>query len=302
MLSIIVIRKEDKMKEEWEQRKKLFKWERGFGHSCKIPTKLLFKLDSNKNGCSALKFSNNGKYLAVAVTNENKKSIINAYCIENDVKKCSIGYHHEIIHEMKWNSNDKYIMACSSDCTAKIWRFKVLDDDYLFNNEKLLICSLNHPSYVYSCEFVNSVNVIDKVKLFVLTACHDGKIRMWMINTHAAEANDKFKIINEISLPIPPDVDQMRFGCIFPNAIIMDTNNRIYCGDSNGCIHVWDFQMRETKIAMPFIKTIKEPEIIGDPINCIHLTQFDKSKLVVHSRDNCLRLIENSSHRQKVLQ
>jgi WD40 repeat protein len=285
----------------WEQKKKLYKWERGYGHACKIPLKLLFKLDTNKNGCTILKFSNNGKFLAVATINQEKKAILQLFSMVEEAKKASIGYHLGIVHEVKWSSNDKHIMACSSDCTAKIWKAKMLDEDYLYNDDQLSVATLKHPSFVYSCEFVKSLSLIDKTKLYIVTACHDAKIRFWFVDTQADQnSEDSQKLIHIILMPVNKEIEQTRFGCVFPNTLTIDDNSRMYCGDSNGCIHVWDIQIKETKIAVPFIKTIGEPEIIGDPINCVHISKLDKTKIIVHSRDNCLRLMESSSRRQKV--
>ena len=239
--------------------------------------------------------------MAVATVNQDKKSIIQLFSMVDEGKKASLGYHRGIIHEIKWNGNDKHLMACSSDCTTKIWKAKMLDEDYLYNDDQLIVATLKHPSFVYSCEFIKSLNVIDKTKLYIATACHDGKVRLWYVDTQAdMNSEEQLKLVKAFSLPLHKEIEHTRFGCVFPNTLTIDDNSRIYCGDSNGCIHVWDIQIRGADIAAPLIKTIEEPEIIGDPINCVHLSKLDKTKIIVHSRDNCLRLIESSSKRQKV--
>ena len=43
-----------------------------------------------------------------------------------------------------------------------------------------------------------------------------------------------------------------------------------------------------------------EKELEGDPINVIMLEPTEKKKLIVHSRDNCIRTVEHTSKRQKV--
>jgi len=166
-----------------------------------LPSKLLYKFEKTLFGCIALRFSNNGKYLASSCINEDHKAIINVFSIENEGKVSSIGYHHEIAHSIRWSVNDKHIMSCSSDCTLKIWKFKERDDNFLSNDTKLHLCTLNHPSYVYACEFVNTISVIEKTKLYVISGCHDGKIRLWMVNIHSAQGEEKFKLIYEIEIP-----------------------------------------------------------------------------------------------------
>jgi hypothetical protein len=56
--------------------KKLRKWEKFAEFPSMLPNKLAWKFDSDSQGAFKLKFCNSGKYLAVACTLGNNKTII----------------------------------------------------------------------------------------------------------------------------------------------------------------------------------------------------------------------------------
>jgi jouberin len=84
-----------------------------------------------------------------------------------------------------------------------------------------------------------------------------------------------------------------------PNALAFDENGRLFVGDSFGQINVWQVsidlgrvQVREDSHVL-----IKHKEIEGDQINEIIIPEDRKNLLYVHSRDNCIRLIEYETSR-----
>lgn len=71
-------------------------------------------------------------------------------------------------------------------------------------------------------------------------------------------------------------------------------------GDSLGSIHIYDINatMNASYIANR-ISYVLNPEMQGDAINCIRLVPPEMKDLLVHSRDNCLRLLEVNSSKVK---
>jgi len=69
-----------------------------------------------------LAFSNNGCFLAGACTMENSRTFIKFWAMEHDCKDVyTYRGHKNIIHELTWSNDDRFIGSCSSDFTAKVW-------------------------------------------------------------------------------------------------------------------------------------------------------------------------------------
>ena len=85
-----------------------------------------------------------------------------------------------------------------------------------------------------------------------------------------------------------------------PNCFEFDENSRFFCGDSLGMIHIWDIQTQYKNISINKSLTVKLSELENDPINSIYLNPKDNSKIIVHSRDNCIKTIEYSKIENKV--
>jgi len=84
-----------------------------------------------------------------------------------------------------------------------------------------------------------------------------------------------------------------------PNCLSFDENGRLFVGDSFGQINVWQVTISFDRVIVPedhhFL--IKHKEIEGDQINEIIIPEDSKNLLYVHSRDNCIRLIEYETSR-----
>jgi jouberin len=81
-----------------------------------------------------------------------------------------------------------------------------------------------------------------------------------------------------------------------PNTIVYDGSRRMYVGDSLGSIHVYDINttMSSQYIAKR-IGYVVNPEMAGDAITCLKLVPPEMKDLLVHSRDNCVRVLEVNS-------
>jgi hypothetical protein len=84
-----------------------------------------------------------------------------------------------------------------------------------------------------------------------------------------------------------------------PNAIVFDDMGRLFVGDSLGQINVWqvNIQFDQVKVPEDLHFLIKHKEIEGDQINEIIVPEDSKNQLYIHSRDNCIRLIEFETSR-----
>lgn len=87
------------------------------------------------------------------------------------------------------------------------------------------------------------------------------------------------------------------FDYIHPNCIAINSEGRVFVGDSRGHISAWDIVIRHGKIHATNYFKIRQKELEGDEINQIICHPLENNKLFVISRDNCIRLVEYDSFR-----
>jgi WD40 repeat protein len=232
-------------------REKLISWERGLGQPCLIPDKLIYRFDSEEKGCFAMKFSNKGRYLATACSSSDKKCLIKIFNIETGELAGIIGQHQGTAHEFRWSITDDLLISVGNDSLAKVWLASEFDkgigviEDYTENEKKLLLGILQHPSYVYSIEFLPEYANKLRINPVIATACFDGKVRIWILtidedNLKAMQAH----CAAEISVDqIEPDLNESGHYLLthnYPTSLAFDDTGRLYIGDSRGYVHVWD--------------------------------------------------------------
>ena len=71
----------------------------------------------------------------------------------------------------------------------------------------------------------------------------------------------------------------------------------MFIGDSTGTISVWDVSLRYGNLVAENHFKIMSKELEGDEINEIRVHPEHTNQLYVHSRDNCIRLVEYESSR-----
>lgn len=86
-----------------------------------------------------------------------------------------------------------------------------------------------------------------------------------------------------------------------PNSIFFDELGKLFIGDSLGAIHIWEFRIINAKPICNKIRVITHKEIEGDDINKLYLESGPKRRLVVHSRDNCIRLLDISNEKPRII-
>eukprot|EP00826_Nyctotherus_ovalis_P049041 TRINITY_DN5858_c0_g1_i5.p1 TRINITY_DN5858_c0_g1~~TRINITY_DN5858_c0_g1_i5.p1 ORF type:complete len:607 (+),score=157.79 TRINITY_DN5858_c0_g1_i5:114-1934(+) len=240
---------------DMRMREKLISWERGLGQPCLIPNKLIYRFESEEKGCFAMKFSTKGRYLATACSASDKKCLVKIFNVESGTLAGVIGQHQGTVHEFKWSLADDLLVSAGNDSLAKVWLAGNFDagigmvDDYTENEQKLLLGILQHPSYVYSVEFLPEYANKLRINPVIATACFDGKVRIWILtidedNLRAMQAH----CAAEISVDqIEPDLNESGHYLLthnYPTSLAFDDTGRLYVGDSRGYVHVWDVIVR----------------------------------------------------------
>lgn len=165
-----------------ERDKVLWKRRRFPDEACEIPTKILYKFQTSKFGCFKLAFSHNGRYLAAACTQDNSKTIIKIFDIDDGTVPYIYKGHRNIIHDLDWSLNDQYLISSSADYSAIIWKVPKSSDEVIDEEESektSLLATFYHPAYVYGGKIMPE-KFVDRV--IVATICFDGKVRIWFMD------------------------------------------------------------------------------------------------------------------------
>ncbi|XP_044001616.1 jouberin-like [Aphidius gifuensis] len=241
------------------------RWTRLAAQSCKIPNEHYFQTETTENGCFYVVFSNNGKYLACANSEEYNYPII-IYNMEDGKIIIKFNGHKSFIYSLDWSPDDNIILSVSSDQTARLWDIK----------SRLIqeINMLPHPSYVYCGKF----DPINPTR--IATGCYDNVIRIWKYNN-----NKSHDLIQEL---------ENHEG--FVNSICFKNDGTLLSADSVGIIIQWVSKKNKKTHTNDFLisKKIKIREINNIVINEIFLHPLG-SRLFVHTRDSNLRMLDLST-------
>lgn len=238
-----------------KKRKKL----RPANRNCTIPRHLAAQIPAGERGALALKFSMNGDILAAAIQN-GVDYCIQLYNTSSCDKYAVIRAHVDIIYELTFSPDDRYLMSVSADGMAKVWKTE--------GENQRAKSTLAHPNYVYSGQF-HPQN--DKL---VVTAGFDGIVRLW--------DRPKGKILRSLtghktrvnSITFSPD------------------GKNLYCGDADGIISVWATDLTQDGIdGLQNIRFIKEGEFSNISITHLEMGKSNFS-LLVHTQDNIVRIFE----------
>jgi jouberin len=114
------------------------RWQKLPNAKCKVPTELLLSLNTSERGCSSIRFSHNGYFLACAEVNKlqenNLISIfevnlfikIDFFCSKDSFLKIPRGQrvavftgHLQMIYDLDWSRTDRYLASASADSSVK---------------------------------------------------------------------------------------------------------------------------------------------------------------------------------------
>ncbi|XP_036104343.1 jouberin isoform X3 [Molossus molossus] len=250
-----------------EDSKEVVKWKRLPGQACRIPNKHLFSLNAGERGCFCLSFSHNGRILAAACASRDGYPII-LYEIPSGRFMRELCGHLNIIYDLCWSKDDRYILTASSDGTARIWRNEI--------NNTNAFRVLPHPCFVYTAKFHPAV------KELVVTGCYDSMIRVW----HVDMKEDPAMLIRQL------DTHKS-----FINSLCFDIEgHHMYSGDCMGVIVVWNTYVKVSDVQhsvrhWSVNKEIKESEFKGIPVSYLEVHPNGK-RLLIHTKDSTLRIMD----------
>uniref|UniRef100_A0A8D1I5D3 Jouberin n=2 Tax=Sus scrofa TaxID=9823 RepID=A0A8D1I5D3_PIG len=250
-----------------EDSKEVVKWKRLPGQACRIPNKHLFSLNAGERGCFCLAFSHNGRILAAACASRDGYPII-LYEIPSGRFMRELCGHLNIIYDLCWSNDDRYILTASSDGTARIWKNEI--------NNTNTFRVLPHPSFVYTAKFHPAV------KELVVTGCYDSVIRIWKVDMK----EDPAILIRQF------DTHKS-----FINSLCFDMEgHHMYSGDCTGVIVVWNTYVKVNDVQhsvrhWSVNKEIKESEFKGIPISYLEVHPNGK-RLLIHTKDSTLRIMD----------
>ncbi|XP_025853655.1 jouberin isoform X1 [Vulpes vulpes] len=250
-----------------EDSKEVVKWKRLPGQACRIPNKHLFSLNAGERGCFCLAFSHNGRILAAACASRDGYPII-LYEIPSGRFMRELCGHLNIIYDLCWSNDDRYILTASSDGTARIWKNEI--------NNSNTFRVLPHPSFVYTAKFHPAV------KELVVTGCYDSVIRIWKVD------------MRENPAVLIRQFDTHRS---FINSLCFDIEgHHMYSGDCTGVIVVWNTYVKVNDVKhsvrhWSVNKEIKESEFKGIPISYLEVHPNGK-RLLIHTKDSTLRIMD----------
>jgi jouberin len=319
-----------------EKTSQLFKWRRKPNEKCYIPNILIYKFPTAKLGCLTHEFSNNGKYIAAACTEMNSETYIKIFNVEDGFLRYRFKGHHNIIHHFSWSFDDLILISASADCNVSLWRVPKNEANdmnnlnYFDNELTFKICDIPHPAYVYSTAIYpeNSNNL-----MILATACFDGIVRIYAINFNY-EQNTYYYTLSKITRIFEIQISQEMEDTEYfkkisdnlknqegvrrkdkekimllektaldhrhPNTIVFDRTRQLYIGDSLGYIHIWELNIERGIPNLQKIKSITHKDLEHDTINKITLIPNQTKTFLIHSRDNCIRLMNISKEKPQV--
>ncbi|KAL3869318.1 hypothetical protein ACJMK2_042012, partial [Sinanodonta woodiana] len=242
-------------------------WSRLAGQTCRIPNTLYMTLQAGKKGCFVVRWSHDGRCLACACHDKEGYPIL-LYEIPSGTLRGTLSGHFGIVYDLCWSKKDTHLLSASSDGTVRVW-----------NLEKLTECDklLPHPSFVYCAQFHPRVDTV------VVSGGYDQVIRVWSVDD---------------SLPHPILRQEIEDHQGHVESICFDDDGtKMYSADSVGCIMIWNSYVTEEPSRRGVIrdwtlyKKIEDPELKNTVINHITLHHSGR-RLVVHSRDNVIRMFD----------
>lgn len=123
--------------------------------------------------------------------------------------------HGDIIHDLSWGAEDKFLVSASADGSVKVWNMQNLEDpspetlNHLDNDDKFFVTEILHPSFVYAAK-VHPHS--DANNLHIATACYDKMVRIWHVNVDGVDETNRVTDVysrlepsNEVSIMDKPD-------------------------------------------------------------------------------------------------
>ncbi|KAI3383818.1 hypothetical protein SNEBB_010236 [Seison nebaliae] len=260
-----------------EEEKKIEFRKRRLGAVRYVPNREFIIFPSSLHGCTSLRFSNNGLWIALGVGIESS-FIIQLYDVISG--KCLKEYsgHHSTIYDIQWSCTDEYMMSASADGLVRVWQIHEGEPkdkpNILFNTFPIAVCS--HPKFIYSVIFIED---LVKNQIIIASAGFDRTVRLWRIRKGDSCAD----LLQEL---LPSTVGHINTICYVKKL------RAIFSGDSTGGVRMWVAGGKD----WTHKGDIMEKELNGIEIN--HILYCEKKhKLVIGVRDNIIRLYDLATNR-----
>jgi jouberin len=252
----------------------------------RTPDTLLRRLNTSSFGCSAVKFSPNGRFLAYACTDRLSFTSIRIFDFEGQRSHCILYGHTNIVHRLAWSACSQFVASCSSDRMVKVFKIpkkpKMDESASLTKMLKYKRVDIAHPSFVYDVGFIleetdDQTDASRSTVVRMLATCGaDGAFRVFNVDLGNSKSEEIAKLV------LPADT--------FPNCFTF-SHKTLFIGSSHGRVHRYQLDGEFGRVRLVEHESIEPPEISGDIINELKTTE-DGELLVVQTRDNCLRLVE----------
>ena len=228
-------------------------WTRLPGQTCKIPDQNLYEFKLNGKGGWCLKFSTDGKSLAVAGPNPPLGSSVRVYSVETGQLEIELHGHKGPIYDLDWHRNNR-LLSASGDGSVRIWSSNSSSKSAPRKEESVL----QHPTYVYAARFHPNDNDT------IASAGYDQVVRIW----YKSDLN--FVILHEL-------VNHQAF----VNCLEFDIDGQVlFSGDQAGAIRVWESSSTDHWYLK---KSLDFREIQGNSIMALSIHPGGR-RLLVHSR------------------
>jgi WD40 repeat protein len=183
--------------------------------ACQIPDRRLHSISCGPKGCHVLAFSPDGSFLAAAVA-EKLMFTIKLYASRTGALVFTFAGHHDLIYDLSWSSDSRFLTSASSDNSAKVW--EVINPKMLMPVNPNCVSNLQHTCYVYASQF----HPCAYEPSLILTGAYDGLIRIWdsLGGSLIAELSNHSTYVNAITFN--------------PNG------HQFFTGDADGVIKLWE--------------------------------------------------------------
>jgi jouberin len=227
-------------------------WTRLPGQTCKIPDQNLYEFSMVVKGAWCLRFSTDGKLLAVASPAPPRGSSVRVYSVENGSLEVELQGHKGPIYALDWH-RDRRLLSASGDGTVRVWSTKIPRDE-----EACLL----HPTYVYSARFhPNSSDTI-------ASAGYDQVVRIWQ-----KSGSKHYIILHEL-------VNHKAY----VNCLAFDIDGHVlFSGDQDGAIRVWETSTPDDNDNWYLKKSLDFKELKGNAVLSLSIHPGGR-RLLVHCR------------------
>lgn len=126
---------------------------------------------------------------------------------------------------------------------------------------ELLMCTIIHPSFVYSADF-QAMNCT-KTRLLIATASFDSKVRIHLISLDPVKGtyvDDQCLRVLDIRVQMEKVEPLSVLESIHPNALVFN-DEVLYVGDSKGTIHEWQVNLKSGIVNTQKVRTIKHSDL-----------------------------------------